>query len=75
MKVLRHRLAILVAAAVFAVAGVAAGCGDDDDQSASEEAEQATEEAGQAAEEAGQEAEEAGEDVGQAVDKEVGEGD
>jgi hypothetical protein len=79
MKTLRNRLAILVAAAAFAVTGVAAGCGDDeDDESASQEAEQAVEEAGQAADEAGQEAEEAGQDVGQAVegaDKGVGKGE
>jgi hypothetical protein len=36
MKTLRHRLTILVAAAAFAVTGVAAGCGDDDDENASQ---------------------------------------
>jgi hypothetical protein len=71
MKAIRHRLAILAAVGAFVLAGVAAGCGDDDNESASEEAGQAVEDVGQAAEDVGQ----AGEDAGQAVegaDKDVG---
>ncbi len=42
METLRNRLAILVAAAAFAVAGVAAGCGDDEDETSAGTAGSAT---------------------------------
>ena len=55
MESIRKRLAILVSLFALALAGAAAGCGEDEAEEAGQTVEEAGEEAGQAVEEADKE--------------------
>jgi len=81
MSEIKRRIGAVGASIALAVggAGVATGCGDDDNEGAAEEAGQAVDDASQdvqdAADDAGQELQEAGEDVDDSVGDDDGKGD